>query len=162
MNYSVDINNELKETKSKLLRHSLVFAVILTITLISDVLLVGLANEEYAVNLIVAMVISILFIWYSVFFFVNIYQDINAKYRYYKGYESGLKSKDEIEFINKDTAPEFINGLVVYKVHARFIDGLSKEEKTIYTLNENLPFVKGDKLSITTYQRILVEAEKHS
>ena len=97
--YSVNVNKEYQIIKSKLFRSSLLFSLIFTIVLVSDVLLVILANEDYLVNLIISIVISVLFIWFAIYFLSNVYSDMNAKYRYYKGYEGGLKPTDEVIFI---------------------------------------------------------------
>ena len=41
-------------------------------------------------------------------------------------------------------------------------DTLKEEDKIIFTLNKDLGYVEGDKLTITTYQRIIIQAEKHA
>ena len=162
MNYCVDISNEYQKAKSIFFRYSLSFSLLLTAVIISDVLLVMLANENYLVNLIVSIVITILFAWISIYFFTNIYSEVNAKYRYFKGYESGIHPTDEIVFIKKSDELCYINGLYAYPMAVRFISNLSEQDKIIYTLDKNLDLVEGDKLTVTTYQRILIKAEKHS
>ena len=84
MDYRVDIENEYKKAKSTFLRQSLLFSLILTLVLIGDVLLVTLSGENYVANLIIAAVITTLFSWYAIFFFTNIYGEINSRYRFYK------------------------------------------------------------------------------
>ena len=101
MNYSVDISNEYQKAKSILFRYSLGFSLLMTAVIIGDVLLIVLAGEDYLVNLIISIIITILFTWIAIYFFTNIYSEINARYRYFKGYESGIKSTDEIVFIKK-------------------------------------------------------------
>ena len=112
---------------------------------------------------IIAIIISILFAWGAIFFFPNFYNEIFQKYLFYKGYESGLKETAEVEFdkeidepVNRDK-----NGLYLYPVHVTYIDGLTRTNKVIYALEKNLDFKKGDKLTITTYQRIIIKAESH-
>ena len=104
-----------------------------------------------------------LFAMGAMFFFPNFYNDIFKKYTFYKSYESGLKEIAEVEFdkeinepINRDK-----NGLYLYPVHVTYLDGLSKTNKVIYTLEKDLNFKKGDKLTITTYQRVIIKAESH-
>lgn len=161
MNYRVDVNYEYKEVKSKLFRLSLLFALLLTIIIISDILLVTLSKENYVPFMIISMVITILFSWFSIFFFSNIYSDVNARYRYFKGYESGLKPTDEVELLQISHEPCYMNGLIVYPLFVKFISTLRSEDKIIYRLEEKINFEIGDKLTITTYQRILLSAEKH-
>lgn len=161
--YSVNINKEYQIIKSKLFRSSLLFSLIFTVVLVSDVLLVMLANEDYLVNLIISIVISVLFIWFAIYFLSNVYSDMNAKYRYYKGYEGGLKPTDEVIFIKMSDELCYINGLYVYPLMVKYITNTLKEEdKIIFTLNKDLGYVEGDKLTITTYQRIIIQAEKHA
>ena len=161
--YSVNVNKEYQIIKSKLFRSSLLFSLIFTIVLVSDVLLVILANEDYLVNLIISIVISVLFIWFAIYFLSNVYSDMNAKYRYYKGYEGGLKPTDEVIFIKMSDELCYINGLYVYPLMVKYItDTLKEEDKIIFTLNKDLGYVEGDKLTITTYQRIIIQAEKHA
>ena len=161
--YSVDINREYQTIKSKLFRAALLFSLIFTVVLVSDVLLVLLANEDYLVNLIISIVISVLFIWFAIYFLSNIYSDMNAKYRYYKGYEGGLKPTDEVIFIKMSDELCYINGLYVYPLMVKYITNTLKEEdKIIFTLNKDLEYVEGDKLTVTTYQRIIIQAEKHA
>ena len=162
MNYSVDISNEYQKAKSILFRYSLGFSLLMTAVIIGDVLLIVLADEDYLVNLIISIVITILFTWVATYFFTNIYSEINARYRYFKGYESGIKSTDEIVFIKKSDELTYINGLYAYPVAVRFVSNLVSQDKIIYSLDKDLDLSEGDKLTITTYQRILVKAEKHS
>ena len=162
MIYSVDIQYEYQKAKSVFLRWSLAFSGLLTLVIIADVLLILLAGEYYTVNLIISIVITILFAWASIFFFSHIYGDINNRYRYFRGYESGLKSNEEVEFIKKSDELCYINGLYVYPVYVRYSVGLSKTDKVIFAFDNNINFEMGDLLTITTYQRILLKAEKHS
>ena len=161
MDYQVDIDFEYKKTKSTLFRISLLFSIIFTVIIASDVLLIVFAGEEYLVNYIIASVITVLFAWFAIFFFVNIFNVKNAQYRYYKGYESGIKPEEEVEFLKKSDELCYINGLFVYPVYVRYIIGLNRQDKVIFALNNNLTYEMGDRLTITTYQRILIKAEKH-
>ena len=161
MNYRVDVNDEYKRAKSTYLKYSLLFSLILTLVIVGDTLLVVLAKEDYTVNLIIAIIITILFGWFAIFFFTSIFNDINSRYRYFKGYEGGLKPTEEIEFLKKSDELCYINGLYVYPVYVRYFVGLSVQDKVIFTFKNNLDYEMGDKLTITTYQRILIEAEKH-
>lgn len=111
--------------------------------------------------MIVSIVITIVFTWFAIFFFTNIYQEINSQYRYYKGYFSGIKSTDEVEFVKQETELCYVNGLYVYPVFVKYIFTLGSEDKIIYSLKQELDYQQGDKLTIETYQRILLKAEKH-
>lgn len=161
MHYSVDVNNEYQIIKKKLFRLSLLFSLILTVVIVADVLLVTLSKEDYVVCYIISIVISILFAWFAIFFFTNIYNEVNARYRYFKGYESGLKPTDEVLFIKQSEELCYVNGLYVYPLFVSFVSNLDTKDKIIYTLSKKLNFAAGDKLTITTFQRILIEAEKH-
>lgn len=160
-NYCVDINGEYGKAKATMLRASLLFSLILTGIIVGDVLLVLLAGENYVVNLIISCIITVLFIWFAIYFFFNVYGDINARYKYYKGYQSGIQSTDEIILIKKSDELFYINGLYAYPLFVKYVSSLGEENKIIYTV-DNLDFQPEDKLTITTYQRILVKAEKHS
>jgi len=162
MDFSVDVQNEYLGAKSAFLRWSLLFSGLFTLTILADVLLILLAGEYYTVNLIIAIVISILFSWFALFFFTNIYGDVNNKYRYFRGYESGIKPTEEVEFLSKSDELCYINGLYVYPVYVRYAIGLNRIDKVIFAFSNNIDFEMGDKLTITTYQRILIKAEKHS
>ena len=162
MGYYVDIDNELKQAKATFLRYSLIFSTALTITLIADTLLIVFSKENYTLNFIFASLITILFSWYAIFFFSSIYRDVNGKYRYYKNYESGVKEDAEVKFIARSGELTYINGLYVYPLKVKYVYGLTEEEKIIYTLSKDLNFKEGDKLTISTYQRIIMKAEKHS
>ena len=161
MDYRVDIENEYKKAKSTFLKQSLLFSLILTLVLIGDVLLVTLSGENYVINLIIAAVITILFSWYAIFFFTNIYGEINSRYRFYKGYDSGLKPVEEVEFLSQRGEILYVNGLYVYELSVRYFEGITHQDKIIYCFDK-LDFEVGDKLTIETYQRIIVKAEKHS
>ena len=160
--YSVDVGNEYQKVKSTFYRLSLLFSFLLTAVIVADVLLVALANEDYLVNLIIAIIISVIFSWFTIYFITNIYSDINARYRYFKGYDSGLHPIEEVVFLKKSDEPCYLNGLYVYPLIVRFVSNLSQQDKIIYTLNKDLDYLEGDKLTITTYQRVLIKAEKHS
>lgn len=161
MDFSVDVLKEYKNSKTVFLRWSLIFSSAFTLTIVADVLLILLAGEYYTLNLIIAMIISILFSWFALFFFTNIYGDVNNKYRYFRGYESGIKPTEEVEFLSKSDELCYINGLYVYPVYVRYAIGLNRIDKVIFTFKNNLKFEMGDKLTIVTYQRILIKAEKH-
>ena len=162
MDYCIDIAQEYQKAKSNLLRWSLAFSGLFTLVLIADILLILLAGEYYTVNLIISIIITILFVWIAIFFFSHIYGDVNNRYRYFRGYESGLKSNEEVEFLKKSDELCCINGLYVYPIYVRYSVGLSKTDKVIFAFDNNISFEMGDLLTITTYQRILVKAEKHS
>ena len=162
MNYSLDVVSEYQNTKKTLFRHSLVYSLILTLVIVGDVLLVTLAKENYTINMIIAIVITILFGWLSIYLLSNVYRDMDAKYRYFKGYDSGLKPKEEVEFLKKSDELCRINGLYVYPVYVRYSIGLNRQDKVIFCFNNNLEYHMGDKLTISTYQRIIIEAEKHA
>lgn len=161
MTYCVDTNKQYNLAKKKYLKFSLLFAGILAAVLLADSLLVILAGENYTLNYIFATIITILFSWFAIYFFTTIYKDINYNYRYFKGINSGLTQKDEVIYINKENELCQINGLYVYPLHVRYVEGINEEEKIIFSIDENINFEKGDKLTISTYQRILLKAERH-
>ena len=161
MDYSVDVPYELAKAKSAFLRLSLLFSGLLTLLLIGDVLLVALAGEDYLVNLLISIILTILFVWFAIFFFTNIYGEVNNKYRFYKGYDSGIQPVEEVEFLKKSDELCYINGLYVYPVYVRYAIGLNRQDKVIFAFKNDLNYEMGDKLTITTYQRILIKAEKH-
>ena len=162
MGYSVDIHQEHKKAKSVFLRWSLGFSSLFTAVIVGDVLLVLLAGEYYTVNLIVAIIITIIFAWIAIWFFTTIYGEVNNRYRYFNGFESGIKATEEVEFLEKSDELCYINGLYVYPVYVRYAIGLNRIDKVIFAFHNNLDFEMGDQLTITTYQRILIKAEKHS
>lgn len=161
MIYRVDVSHEYQSVKSKLFRISLLFSIIFTLVIIGDVLLITLSKENYLVPMIISIVISILFVWFAIYFFTNIFSDVNNQYRYFKGYESGLHPTDEVEFLKQSDELCYINGLYVYPLFVRYKSNLNVQDKVIFTFAEKLNYQMGDKLTITTYQRILVEAELH-
>lgn len=163
MTYQLDISKEYLNARKVMRLFSISFALIFSIVLITDVLLVIFANEDYLINLIIAIVISILFTWFAIFFIPNFYNDAFNKYRFYKGYESGLKEVAEVEFVKEDIEITSTNknGLYTYPVHVTYIDGLTRTDKVICSINKDLGFKKGDKLTITTYRRVIIKAESH-
>ena len=162
MNFCLDVKTEYQRAKSNLLRCSLMFSGIFTLVLIADVLLVTLSGDNYGACLIISIVISILFVWFAIFFFLNIYKDINNRYRFFKGYDSGIKPTEEVEFLKKSDELCFINGLYVYPVYVRYFIGINCQDKVIFAFKNDLNYEMGDKLTIETYQRIIIKAEKHS
>lgn len=161
MDYSVDVNYEYQNVKSKLFRLSLLFSIILTLVIVGDVLLITLSKDNYLVQLIIAIVITTLFSYFAIFFFTNIYSEVNAEYRYYKGYASGMKPVEEVEFLGQGKDLCYVNGLYVYPVYVRYVSTLHNEDKIIYCLKTALNYEQGDKLTIETYQRIILKAERH-
>lgn len=161
MIYRVDVSHEYQSVKSKLFRISLLFSIIFTLVIIGDVLLITLSKENYLIPMIISIVISVLFVWFAIYFFTNIFSDVNNQYRYFKGYESGLHPTDEVEFLKQSDELCYINGLYVYPLFVRYKSNLNVQDKVIFTFAEKLNYQMGDKLTITTYQRILVEAELH-
>ena len=162
MNFCLDVKTEYQRAKSNLLRCSLMFSGIFTLVLIADILLVTLSGDNYAACLIISIVISILFVWFAIFFFLNIYKDVNNRYRFFKGYDSGIKPTEEVEFLKKSDELCFINGLYVYPVYVRYFIGINCQDKVIFAFKNDLNYEMGDKLTIETYQRIIIKAEKHS
>ena len=162
MDYSVDVPYEFQKAKSAFFRLSLLFSGLLTLVLISDVLLVSLAGEDYLPNLLISIFLTTLFAWFAIYFFSNIYGEVNNKYRYFRGYENGIKSEEQVEFLKKSDELCYINGLYVYPVYVRYSIGLNRQDKVIFAFRNDLKYEMGDKLTITTYQRILIKAEKHS
>ncbi len=162
MDYSVDVTYEYQKARSVFLKWSLLFSGVLTAAIVGNVLLVMLAGEYYTVNLVISIIVTILFMWFAIYFFSNIYGDVNSRYHYFKGYESGIKPIEEVEFLKKSDELCYINGLYVYPVYVRYAIGLNRIDKVIFAFNNDINFEMGDLLTITTYQRILLKAEKHS
>ena len=162
MSYSVDINEEYKKSRSKLFRWSLLFAFVFAITLTTDTLLVVFSKENYTLSLIISIIVTSLFSWFAIYFFTNIYKELNARYRYFKGYDSGVKPTEEAQFLSQDNELCYVNGLYVYPVHIRCYEGLKTVDKIIYAIPNDLGYKAYDRLTITTYQRILIESENHS
>ena len=160
--YQVDVNQEYQKAKSNFLRYSLLFSLIFSLVLVTDVLLILFAGEDYQVNLLITIIISILFLWFAIFFFTNIYQDINNRYRYFKGYDSGIKPTDEVIFLASSDELAYVNGLYVYPLMVKYVSNLEEVEKIIYSFSKEINYEQGDKLTITTYQRIILKMEKHS
>ena len=161
MNYQMDVSKGYQDAKKNLFKLSLLFSLLFTAVIVTDVLLVALANEDYLVNLIISIIITILFAWFALYFFYNIFDDVNGEYRFYKGYESGLKENNEVIFNEQINELTYINGLYAYPVHITVSDGLEKVNKVIYTIQKDLGYKNGDKLTVITYSRILVKAEPH-
>ena len=161
MDYCVDVNHEYQLAKGRMLKYSLLFSLVLALIIISDVLLVLLAGEDYFVNLIIAIIVTTLFSWFAIYFFTNIYNDIDARYRYFKSYASGIKPTDEVVFLKMSDELCFVNGLYVYAISIRYVSALDSQDKIIFSMSNDLGYSLGDKLTITTYQRILIKAEKH-
>lgn len=162
MTYCVDVSNEYRKSKSKILGISLLFSIILTVVIIGDILLITLSKDNYLVSMILAIILTVVFSWFAIFFFTNVFSEVNAEYRYYRGYESGLKPTDEVEFLKQSEELCYINGLYVYPIYVRYKSNLNVQDKIIFSFNKNLGYEMGNKLTITTYQRVLVKAEKHS
>ena len=160
MNYQLDVSKGYQVSKKNFLLLSLLFSLIFTAILVADVLLVVLSPDNYIVCLIIAIVITCLFAWFTIYFFYNIYSDVNNEYRFYKGYESGLKETAEVIYLDQDKELTYINGLYAYPVRVSYLAGLEKINKVIFTVKK-LDFKKGDKLSVITYRRILIKAEPH-
>ena len=160
--YQVDVNQEYQKAKSNFLRYSLLFSFMFAAVLVADTLLILLAKEEYKINLLITLIISILFLWFAIYFFTNIYPDINNRYRYFKGYDSGLKPMDEVIFLEYSDEITYVNGLYVYPILVKYVSNLDGTDKIIYVFDNNLGFKKGDKITITSYQRIVLKMEKHS
>ena len=160
--YQVDVKQEYQKAKSNYFRLSLIFSSIFACVLVADVLLILLAGEDYQINLIIAIIVSILFLWFAIYFFTNIYPDINNIYRYFKGYDSGLKPMDEVIFLEYSDEISYVNGLYVYPILVKYVSNLDGTDKIIYVFDNNLGFKKGDKITITSYQRIVLKMEKHS
>ena len=161
MNYQMDVSKGYQDAKKSLFKLSLLFSLLFSAVIVIDVLLVALANEDYLVNLIISIIITILFAWFALYFFYNILDDVNGEYRFYKGYESGLKENNEVIFNEQINELTYINGLYAYPVHITVSDGLEKVNKVIYTIQKDLGYKNGDKLTVITYSRILVKAEPH-
>lgn len=163
MTYQLDISKEYLNARKVMRLLSTSFALIFSLVLIADVLLIVFANEDYLINLIITIVVSILFAWFAIFFISNFYSDAFNKYRFYKGYESGIKEVAEVEFVKEDTEETSTNknGLYAYPVHVTYVDGLNRTDKVICSFNKDLGFKEGDKLTITTYRRVIIKAELH-
>ena len=102
-----------------------------------------------------------LFLFFAIFFFFSLYPDMNKRYRYFKGYESGEKSTEEVEVLIKTGDMCRINGLYAYPIRVRSFDGLNNVDKVIYVFDNSLDIEQNDRLTVTTYQRIIIEAESH-
>ena len=158
MNYSLDVSIEYQKVKKKMLLFSLLFAFIFSLVIVSDALLIVTSGQNYTINLIISIIVSVIFIWFAIYFFTTIYKEIDKRYRFFKGYESGLKEQEEVDFISCDDEIAYVNGLYVYPLHVVYKNGLESQNKIIYS-SVKLQYKNGDKLLITTYQRILIKID---
>ena len=69
---------------------------------------------------------------------------------------------DEVIFLEYSDEITYVNGLYVYPILVKYVSNLDGTDKIIYVFDNNLGFKKGDKITITSYQRIVLKMEKHS
>lgn len=160
MIFSLDIKTNFINAKNKMVKNVFIFALLLSITIIADTLLITYSTNEYLINLIFTVLISILFSFYVIFDLTIIYPKLNNELRFFKGYFSGEKNSD-IVFVNSFSESKTImNGLESYKVNITVVDGLLKEEKSIFVFSK-FNFSKNKKYKIETYQRIITKIEEY-
>lgn len=158
MIFNLDVKVKFFEAKSNMQKNVFFFASIFSIVLIVIILLVALSSNEYMINLIFTIIISILFACFAIFEATVIYPILFNRLRFFSGYFSGKKIEDivMIKSINKHN--DQINDLDVYEIIVDVFDGLDISEKRIYSL-ENFSFDLKKKYKVETYQRILIKAE---
>lgn len=155
----VDVNNEYKKAKTKMNNATVLFIILFALTIIISYVLIITRENHVKLNMIFTMIVSIAFVFYAISFFSLSYPGLNNALRFYEGFERGIKVTDIVKIKSIDNEIKEVNGFDCYPMHITVFDGIDEADKTVYVFDRNININKKDKLSLTSYQRIVISIE---
>ncbi len=155
-----DIDLKLKEEKKKYITLLLLFVIVSIIVLSIVLTLLLTSSDNYTLVMIINMVITIIYLWFTMFYFININPSIRAKYLFFKNYNQGEVEKKIVTYISKKEETKKRNLFVIlHKVS--FIESGKTYYRDIYLFEENnVSFKKDRSYRVYLYKNVLIKFEE--
>lgn len=154
----VDIKKGLYGVEIKKRRHFLLFlfSTIIAITLV--IVLMLTSKQNYILELIFTILISIAYLIYLIFYFTIIRRVLSADLRFFEGAGKNEQSEYDVEILSMSDEIKEYNGREYYLLEAKVNENLKDEVKNFY-LPSKFAFKKNQKARLYVYGSIVINVE---
>ena len=154
----VDIKNGLYGAERRKLRHFLLFLFATFVALTLVLVLMLTSGQNYVLELIFTILISIAYLIYLIYYFTVIRRCISAELRLFEGASKTELSEENVELISLSDEVKEYNGLEYYVLEAKVKENL-KDEVKIFYVPKRFEFKNKQKAMLFTYGSIVINVE---
>ena len=154
----VDIEKGLYEVAYRKRRHFILFLIATFIVLILEVVLMLTSKNNYIVELIFSVILSIAYLIYVIFYFSIIKRCLDNELRFFEGAKNGEHSEIFCTLTSLSNELKEYNGLEYYVLEARVDENLKEEDKIFY-VPKRFEFKKNQKAILYVYGSVVIEVK---
>lgn len=155
----ININEFKKKAKIRYILNLVLVLLLLAGVSTGLVLSLVLSTLDYQLNMIINIVVSVLVVLFAIFYFANIFPVISHYYKFYKNLnEIGLDHRRSRTFVE-----ELENKNIQYVKYRvllfSYMEGEKEYKESLYVLDNDIEFIKGNNYKIATYRNVIVKCE---
>lgn len=154
----VDIEKGLYGAAYKKRRHFILFILSTMFAFALVILLMLTSKQNYVLELIFTILISVSYLIYVVFYFTIIRRVLQADIRFFEGAIKAELSEYDVEIQSVSEEIKEYNGREYYVLEARVDENLKEEDKIFYVPTK-FSFKKNQKAKIQVYGSIVINVE---
>ena len=154
----IDIEKGLYGVSYKKRRHFILFVLSTMFAVALVILLMLTSKQNYTLELIFTILISIAYLLYLVFYFTVIRRVLQAELRFYEGASKAELSEYDVEIQCISEEIKEHNGLEYYVLEAKVDENLKEEDKIFYVPTK-FSFKKNQKATIQVYGSVVINVE---
>ena len=156
MNNVTDMLKLKKQSKFRFVLSLIVVALLFILMAAGDVLLIVLSPEKFIVNLILAIIVSVIVVWAIIFYFSMMYTQLRYMYEISKKYSKFNESEGYFTVIEEK---EITKNKVTFKaLKVSYVDGGATYTRDLLLLDD-VSLEKDTKIKAKIYQNFLTGYE---
>lgn len=159
MTFLIDIDDKFNEISYLKKKHKLLFICASILIVIFDGILLSTSKENYILNMIFSIILTIAYFFYLIFYFSILRIKIFDEYRLFSSLEKKVFCEDKCEFIEYEDKKEISNGIEYFVLNMNVLNNLENVVKKFYVL-EKFPFKKNKKYQINYFGKVIVACEE--
>ena len=154
----VDIEKGLYGAAYKKRRHFILFLLSTIFSFALVLILMLTSKQKYVLELIFTILVSVVYLFYAIFYFTVIRRCLQAELRFYEGASKAELSEYDVEIRSISEKVKEYNGLEYYVLEAKVDENLKEEDKIFYVPSK-FSFKKNQKAVLYVYGSIVIKVE---
>ena len=154
----VDIEKGLYGAAYKKRRHFILFLLSTIFAFALVLILMLTSKQKYVLELIFTIFVSVVYLFYAIFYFTVIRRCLQAELRFYEGASKAELSEYDVEIQSISEKVKEYNGLEYYVLEAKVDENLKEEDKIFYVPSK-FSFKKNQKAVLYVYGSIVINVE---
>ena len=156
----ISINEFKKSAKTRYVLHIIFIVALITLTIAGSVCSLIFSTLDYQLNLILNIVIGVVVICFSFFYFLNIFPIVKHYYSFYKGLnEVSLEHRRRLVYLEESNNKEIDN--TKYRVLLfKYSEGEKEYKENLYVLDNGINFDVNKEYKIVTYHNVIIRFEE--